>query len=93
MRITIEVKGPVEEWAERRSFGWEAQFLERGELFYSRGGFALRAQAIRSEAEREAIENRRRAINVVRLAPVPARRGSTPASGVDIHQATARLIA
>lgn len=30
---------------------------------------------------------------VVRLAPVPARRGSTPASGVDIHQATARLIA
>jgi hypothetical protein len=26
------------------SFGWEAQFLERGALFYSRGGFVLRGQ-------------------------------------------------
>jgi hypothetical protein len=28
------------------SYGWEAQFLERGELFYSRDGFVLRSQAL-----------------------------------------------
>ena len=38
------------------SYGWEAQFLERGELLYSRGGFAMRAQAVqRAEEERKAI--------------------------------------
>jgi hypothetical protein len=37
------------------SYGWEAQIFERGELFYSRGGFALRAQAIAwAEAVRRA---------------------------------------
>jgi len=29
------------------SFGWEAQFLERGELFASRGGFVMRKLAVR----------------------------------------------
>jgi hypothetical protein len=29
------------------SSGWEAQFFERGELFYSRGGFVLRELAVR----------------------------------------------
>jgi hypothetical protein len=39
------------------SFGWEAQLLERGELLYTRGGFALRAQAIAwAEDERKAME-------------------------------------
>ncbi len=39
------------------SYGWEAQFFERGELVYSRGGFVLRAFAVQSaEQERTAIE-------------------------------------
>jgi hypothetical protein len=39
------------------SFGWEAQFLERGELLYARGGFVMRAHAIMwAEQERKAIE-------------------------------------
>jgi hypothetical protein len=39
------------------SYGWEAQFYERGELFYSRGAFALRADAIQwAEEERLAME-------------------------------------
>jgi hypothetical protein len=39
------------------SFGWEAQFLERGELWYSRGAFVNRADAIEwAELERKAIE-------------------------------------
>ena len=29
------------------SYGWEAQFLERGELWYSRGGFAMRVNTPR----------------------------------------------
>jgi len=29
------------------SYGWEVQFLERGELFYSRGAFVFRAAAVR----------------------------------------------
>jgi hypothetical protein len=38
------------------SWGWEAQFLERGELFYSRR-FDLGWQAVQwAELEREAIE-------------------------------------
>jgi len=40
------------------SYGWEAQFLERDELMYCRGGFATRAQAIQwAESERDAMEN------------------------------------
>ena len=40
-------------------YGWEARFLERGELFASRGGFALRELAVRwAEIERQAIERR-----------------------------------
>jgi hypothetical protein len=39
------------------SYGWEVQFLERGDLFYARGGFALRDQAIRwAELEKYAME-------------------------------------
>ena len=42
------------------SYGWEAQFLERGGLLYSRGGFALRELAVRwAERERRAVERRR----------------------------------
>jgi hypothetical protein len=38
------------------SYGWEAQFLERGELLYGHGGFARRADAIEwAEEERKAI--------------------------------------
>ena len=41
------------------SYGWEAQFLERGELLVSRGGFSLRALAVRwAEDERKAMEAR-----------------------------------
>ena len=39
------------------SYGWEAQFLERGELLVSRGGFALRTLAVQwAERERKLIE-------------------------------------
>jgi hypothetical protein len=39
------------------SFGWEAQFLERGQLLYAHGGFVTRAMAMQwAEAERAAIE-------------------------------------
>ena len=39
------------------SFGWEAQFLERGELFASRGAFVTRKAAIAwAEEERKAME-------------------------------------
>jgi len=39
------------------SYGWEAQFLVRGELFCSHGAFVTRAAAIRwAEAERRAID-------------------------------------
>ena len=39
------------------SYGWEAQFLERGELLFSRGGFVLRELAVKwAEQERKAIE-------------------------------------
>ena len=39
------------------SYGWEARFLEGGELFYSHGGYAMKAEAIAwAESERDAIE-------------------------------------
>jgi hypothetical protein len=39
------------------SYGWEALFLERGELFASHGGFVTKALAMPwAEAERTAIE-------------------------------------
>jgi hypothetical protein len=39
------------------SYGWEAQFLERGELMYRCRGFATRAQAVQwAEQERRAME-------------------------------------
>lgn len=39
------------------SFGWEAQFLKRGELFYSRGAFPTRELAIAwAEQERVVME-------------------------------------
>ena len=39
------------------SYGWEVQFLERGELFASRGGFALRELAVQwAEQEGKWIE-------------------------------------
>ena len=39
------------------SYGWEALFLERGELFVSHGGFSTKAEALQwAEAERKAIE-------------------------------------
>jgi hypothetical protein len=39
------------------SYGWEAQFLERGELRYAHGGFVTRASAIAwAETERQAME-------------------------------------
>jgi hypothetical protein len=38
------------------TYGWETQFLERGELVYSRGGFVLRELATRwAEQERDAM--------------------------------------
>jgi hypothetical protein len=42
-------------------FGWEAQFFDRGELLFSRGGFLTRALAMQwAELERQALERRRR---------------------------------
>lgn len=39
------------------SYGWEAQFLEGGQLFYSRGGFMTRALAVQwANEERKAME-------------------------------------
>jgi hypothetical protein len=39
------------------SYGWEAQFLERGELVCSHGGFVLKELAIRwAWEERKAME-------------------------------------
>jgi hypothetical protein len=39
------------------SFGWEAQFLERGDLLYARGGFAIRTQAVHwAMQERKVLE-------------------------------------
>ena len=36
------------------SYGWEVQFLERGEWFYSRGAFVFREAAVRwAEQERD----------------------------------------
>jgi hypothetical protein len=40
------------------SFGWETQFLERGELFFSRSAFVTRAAAVRwAEEMRRAMES------------------------------------
>jgi hypothetical protein len=42
------------------SYGWEAQFFERGELWFSRGGFVTRALAVQwAEIERQAISGNR----------------------------------
>jgi hypothetical protein len=50
-RLTCQVRN------QGKSFGWEAQFLERGELFYSRGLFTTRSAALRwAEEERKAME-------------------------------------
>jgi hypothetical protein len=39
------------------SYGWEAQFLKRGELVISRGGFVTKKLAVqRAELERAAME-------------------------------------
>jgi hypothetical protein len=39
------------------SYGWEAQFLDRGDLFYSHGAFITRKAAIAwAELERAAME-------------------------------------
>lgn len=39
------------------SYGWEAQFLECGELLCARGGFVMHAAAIAwAEEERQAIK-------------------------------------
>ena len=39
------------------SYGFEAQFLERGELLYSRGAFTMHAQAVLwAEEERKEME-------------------------------------
>jgi hypothetical protein len=39
------------------SYGWEAQFLERGELMYGRRGFQTREQAVQwAKEERKALE-------------------------------------
>jgi hypothetical protein len=38
-------------------FGWEAQFLERGELFFARGGYGSREEAIAwANTERRGLE-------------------------------------
>ena len=43
-----------------KSFGREAQFLEGGELFASRGGFLTRALAVQwADVERQAMEKER----------------------------------
>jgi hypothetical protein len=42
------------------SYGWEAQFLDRGELLISRGGFVTRALAVQwATEERRAIKRER----------------------------------
>ena len=42
------------------SYGWEAQFFERGELFVSHGAFVTRALAVQwAEEERKAFTNDR----------------------------------
>jgi hypothetical protein len=42
------------------SFGWEAQFFERGELVLSHGAFVMRALAVQwAELERKAMESER----------------------------------
>jgi hypothetical protein len=42
------------------SYGWEAQFLERGALAYARGGFVTRALAVQwAEIERDAMLGQR----------------------------------
>ena len=42
------------------SYVWEAQFFERGQLFYSHGAFTTRAAAIKwAEQERKAMEKGR----------------------------------
>ena len=39
------------------SYGWEAQFFERGEFWYGHGAFVMRAQAVQwVELERAALE-------------------------------------
>ena len=39
------------------SYGWEAQFLELGDLLYARGGFVTRTLAVKwAELEREGLE-------------------------------------
>lgn len=41
------------------SYGWEAQFLKRGHLVFSRGAFVTRALAVQwAELERAAMESR-----------------------------------
>jgi len=43
------------------SYGWEAQFLERGDLFYSRGAFVLRELAVQwATLERDAMTRAQR---------------------------------
>jgi hypothetical protein len=49
----------------RGSYGWEAQFFDRRELFYARGRFALRDQAIRW-AELESMRWRRAACDMAK---------------------------
>ena len=44
----------------RESYGWEAQFLERGVLICAHGGFVTRALAVQwAEEERKATEGHR----------------------------------
>ena len=51
-RMTCELR-------KHRPPGWEAQFLKGGELFYSRGAFDTRAQAIRDSGNSSANSSRK----------------------------------
>jgi hypothetical protein len=55
VRATVRVRARVG-WCSE-SYGWEAQFFEGGELFYSRAGFVTRALAVQwADEERKAID-------------------------------------
>jgi hypothetical protein len=60
VRVSDQAPMPCELRFHGESYGWEAQFLERGELLLSRGAFVTRAVAVRwAEEMRHAMESER----------------------------------
>jgi hypothetical protein len=61
------------------SYGWEAQFFERGELPYSRGGFVTRALAVQwAEKERTTMD----VVSAVRAGAAVGHAAASVARGV-----------